>query len=176
MRAGLSHRWNLSFPAAARLQARLRGLLRHTPPRRPARRVAGAGVAYGVARRLRRRPGLLPCDGQGPAHPRRFGLACHLGLLPGVPGLGVAKSLLVGDHRDPGPAAGSRAALLDRGEVVGAALRTRARVRPIDVSFGHRSDLRRAVRQVMACCRGYRLPEPVRQAHQQVTRLRKEAA
>lgn len=135
-----------------------------------------APVVLRAARRLARLPDLLMCDGQGLAHPRRFGLACHLGLLLEVPSIGVAKSLLVGTHREPAARRGSRAALRHAGQVVGVALRTRDGVRPVYVSAGHRCTLAWAVRQVLACGRGYRLPEPVRLAHQEVTRLRRAAA
>ncbi len=107
---------------------------------------------------------LLLCDGQGYAHPRRFGIACHLGLLLDVPAIGCAKSRLIGEHETPGASAGSRADLLDKDEVIGAVLRTRANVRPLFVSSGHRSSLAEAEAWVLRCCRGYRLPEPTRLA------------
>jgi deoxyribonuclease V len=135
-----------------------------------------APVVLRAARRLGRPPDLLMCDGQGLAHPRRFGLACHLGLLLDLPSIGVAKSLLVGTHRVPATRRGSLTALRHAGEVVGVALRTRDGVRPVYVSTGHRCSLGWAVRQVLACGRGYRLPEPVRLAHLEVTRLRRIAA
>ncbi|HJX12815.1 MAG TPA: deoxyribonuclease V [Dehalococcoidales bacterium] len=111
-------------------------------------------------------PDLILVDGQGIAHPRRIGLASHLGLCLDVPTIGCAKSRLCGAHGEPGEARGSHADLLDNGEVIGAALRTRAGVKPVYVSIGHRIDLPAAVRWVLACCRGYRLPEPSRLAHQ----------
>ena len=111
-------------------------------------------------RRLRSRPDLLLLDGHGVAHPRRFGIACHVGLLAGIPSVGVAKSLLVGEHDAPARAAGSRAPLRHRGESVGAALRTRDGGRPVLVSPGHLCDLRAAVRWTLRCVRGHRLPEP----------------
>ncbi len=113
---------------------------------------------------LRSRPDLLLCDGQGIAHPRGFGLASHLGLLLGLPTIGCAKSRLVGEHGGPGPRPGDRAPLRYRGRVVGAVLRTRAGTRPIYVSPGHRIGLADAVRYALACCRGFRIPEPVRRA------------
>lgn len=128
-----------------------------------------------AARRLRARPDLLLCDGQGLAHPRRFGLACHLGLLLDLPSIGVAKSILVGRCREPGLRRGNRSRLLHRNEVVGWALRTRSGVRPVYVSPGHRCDLPWAAGKVLSCCKGFRLPEPVRQAHREVTRLRRRA-
>ncbi len=109
-------------------------------------------------------PDLLLVDGHGYAHPRRFGIACHIGLLTGLPTIGVAKSRLVGRHDEPGPEPGDHVPLLDGGEVIGAVLRTRRGVKPVYVSAGHRVSLERAVALAFACCRGYRLPEPVRLA------------
>ncbi len=109
---------------------------------------------------------LLLVDGQGLAHPRRFGLACHLGLLLDLPAIGCAKSRLIGQHGPVGEPAGSRADLLDGGEVIGGVLRTRAGVRPLFVSIGHRIGLPEAEAWVLRCCRRYRLPEPTRLAHQ----------
>ena len=104
-------------------------------------------------------------DGQGIAHPRRMGLASHLGLFLDTPTIGCAKSRLYGRHDVPGAEPGSYAELVDGGEVIGAALRTKAGVKPIYVSIGHRIDLPAAINWVLACCRGYRLPEPTRLAH-----------
>jgi len=114
--------------------------------------------------KLKTSPDLLLCDGQGYAHPRRFGLACHLGVAADLPSIGVAKSRLIGTHRAPAKAAGSRAPLLDGDEVIGAVLRTRGGVRPLYVSCGHRVGLDTAVQWVLDCCRGYRLPETTRWA------------
>jgi deoxyribonuclease V len=111
-------------------------------------------------------PDIIMVDGQGIAHPRRIGLASHLGLLMGVPTIGCAKSRLCGRHMLPGNEAGSYTDLVDRGEVIGAVLRTRTSVGPVYVSIGHKIDLADAIRWVLACCRGYRLPEPTRLAHQ----------
>jgi deoxyribonuclease V len=111
-------------------------------------------------------PDLCMVDGQGIAHPRRMGLASHLGLLLDIPTIGCAKSRLCGSHEEPGNQAGSYANLLDDGEVTGAVLRTRADVRPLYVSIGHKIDLPTAIHWVLTCCRGYRLPEPTRLAHQ----------
>ncbi|MGB2694206.1 MAG: deoxyribonuclease V [Dehalococcoidia bacterium] len=107
---------------------------------------------------------LLLVDGQGYAHPRRFGLACHLGLLLDVPAIGVAKSRLCGEHSDLSgeDAVGSRADLVDKGEVIGSVLRTRAGVKPLFVSVGHRLSLDEAEAWVLRSGRGYRLPEPTR--------------
>jgi len=109
---------------------------------------------------------LLLVDGQGYAHPRRFGIACHLGLLLDVPAIGCAKSRLLGEHATPDEPAGSRTDLIDGGEVIGSVLRTRAGVKPLFVSIGHRIGLAEAEAWVLRCCRGYRLPEPTRLAHQ----------
>ena len=110
-------------------------------------------------------PDLVLVDGQGIAHPRRMGLASHLGLLLNTPTIGCAKSRLCGNHEMPGVEPGSYAELVDRGEVIGAALRTRHGVEPIYLSIGHRVDLQTAISWVLECCRGYRLPEPTRLAH-----------
>lgn len=115
--------------------------------------------------RLGAPPDLLLCDGQGLAHPRRFGLACHLGVLTGIPSIGVAKSLLVGAHGPLPPARGSWRPLVHQGEVVGAALRTRAGVAPVYVSIGHKLSLATAIDYVLACAPRYRLPETTRAAH-----------
>ncbi|MFC1930087.1 deoxyribonuclease V [Chloroflexota bacterium] len=110
-------------------------------------------------------PDLILVDGQGLAHPRRFGLASHLGLLLDIPTIGCAKSRLCGSHEEPGAEPGSYAELIDGGEVIGAALRTRMGVNPVYVSIGHKVDLQTAIHWAMACCRDYRLPEPTRFAH-----------
>jgi len=115
--------------------------------------------------RLRIRPDLLLCDGQGIAHPRRCGLASHLGLATGLPSIGVAKTRLVGEHRAPPKRRGAWTPLIDAGETIGAVLRTRAGVKPVYVSIGHRVSLPTAIEYVMACCTRYRLPETTRWAH-----------
>jgi deoxyribonuclease V len=122
-------------------------------------------VVRAALRKLRRRPDLLLVDGQGLAHPRRLGIASHLGLVTGLPAIGVAKSLLVGEHQPPARRRGAWKPLVHRGEVVGAALRTRTGVSPVFVSIGHRVSLETAVRFVLACGAGYRLPETTRWAH-----------
>lgn len=124
-----------------------------------------APAALAALGQLRRRPDLLLCDGQGIAHPRRFGLACHLGLLSGVPSIGVAKTRLIGEHAAVPPQRGGWAPLRDRGETIGAVLRSRAGVKPLYVSIGHRISLETALRMVMACVTRYRLPETTRWAH-----------
>ena len=110
-------------------------------------------------------PDLIMVDGQGVAHPRRLGLASHLGLWLGVPTIGCAKSLLCGSHEAPGAESGSYAEIRDRGETIGVTLRTRPGVKPVYVSIGHKVDLEAAIYWVLACYRGYRLPEPTRLAH-----------
>ncbi len=110
-------------------------------------------------------PDLILVDGQGIAHPRRMGLASHLGLFLNTPTIGCAKSLLCGSHKALDVESGSYAEVVDKGEVIGAALRTKLEVKPVYVSIGHKVDLQTALRWVLACCRGYRLPEPTRLAH-----------
>jgi deoxyribonuclease V len=122
-------------------------------------------------RRLRHRADLLLCDGQGIAHPRALGLAAHLGLLLGVPAIGCAKSRLCGENDEPGPRRGDRAPLVLDGRVVGAVVRTRDRVRPLYVSPGHLLGVESAVRWVLACGGGFRLPEPTRRADMLVGRI-----
>ena len=124
-----------------------------------------APAVLDVLGRLDTTPDLILADGQGLAHPRRFGLACHVGLLAGVPTIGCAKSLLVGRYSGLSPEHGASADLVHRDEVVGSAVRTRGGVSPVFVSVGHRVDLPAAVRLTLACCRGYRVPEPTRTAH-----------
>jgi deoxyribonuclease V len=114
---------------------------------------------------LRTPPDLILYDGQGLAHPRRFGIAAHVGLLLDVPTIGVAKTRLIGEHARVPAAKGRWTPLLDGEEVIGAVLRTRAHVKPLFVSIGHRISLETAVRYVMACVTRYRLPETTRRAH-----------
>jgi deoxyribonuclease V len=111
-------------------------------------------------------PDLFLVDGQGIAHPRRFGLASHLGLFLNTPTIGCAKSLLCGECEEPGNEPGRYSEIRDGDETIGAALRTRAGIRPVYVSIGHKIDLPAAIHWVRECCRGYRLPEPARLAHQ----------
>lgn len=110
------------------------------------------------------RPELLVCDGHGLAHPRRFGLACHLGVVTGLPAIGVGKTRLVGEAAEPGPRRGDGTPLVDGGETVGRVLRTRDGVKPVFVSVGHRMSLDNAVDQVLALTPRYRLPETTRTA------------
>lgn len=110
-------------------------------------------------------PDIILVDGQGIAHPRRLGIASHLGLLLDMPTIGCAKSILCGRHEPVGTTPGSFAELRHNGEVIGAALRTKTGVTPVYVSIGHKVDLKSAIFWVMECCRSYRLPEPARLAH-----------
>jgi deoxyribonuclease V len=110
-------------------------------------------------------PDLVLVDGQGLAHPRRFGLGCHLGLIWEKPTIGCAKSKLCGEHEPVSSERGSYSEIMHKGEVIGAAVRTRTGVKPVYVSIGHMIDLTTAISCVLQCCRGLRLPEPTRLAH-----------
>ncbi len=123
--------------------------------------------------RLRTEPDLILIDGHGRAHPRLFGIACHLGVLLDKPTVGCAKSLLVGEHREPGAKAGSTTPLLLHGERVGVVLRTRDNVKPIYVTPGHRVSVDSAVGLVRRCLDGYRIPRPTREADHYVRELRR---
>ncbi|NEZ02851.1 deoxyribonuclease V [Wenzhouxiangella sp. XN201] len=113
---------------------------------------------------LSQTPDLVLCDGQGRAHPRRFGIACHLGVETGLATIGVGKSRLCGQHKEPGIAKGSAVDLVDGDDIIGRVIRSRHNVRPIFVSIGHRVDLDAAVNWTLACTTRYRLPEPIRRA------------
>jgi deoxyribonuclease V len=119
-------------------------------------------------RKLKQTPDALMCDGQGVAHPRRFGIACHLGVVCDLPAVGCAKSRLIGTHGEPSMARGSQMPLTDKGEIIGTVLRTQTGVRPVYVSIGHKADLSAAAQMVMDCAVKYRLPEPTRLADQLV--------
>ncbi len=121
------------------------------------------GVARAIGQ-LGTRPDLVLCDGQGRAHPRRLGIACHLGIETGLATIGVAKSRLCGQADEPGTQKGARSPLEDGREIIGMVVRTRADVRPVYVSTGHRVSLETAVEWVLACTPRYRLPEPIRLA------------
>ena len=114
---------------------------------------------------LQRLPDLLLCDGHGYAHPRRLGIAAHLGLLTNIPAIGVGKTRLLGTHAAVADVRGAWQPLMDKGEIIGAVLRTRRGVKPIYVSIGHRLSLATAIRYVMACTTRYKLPETTRLAH-----------
>ena len=123
-----------------------------------------APAAIAALDRLTHRPDVLLCDGQGLAHPRRLGIAAHLGLFLDTPSVGVAKSVLIGTYAEPGPAKGDWSPLIDKDEVIGAALRTRAGTRPIFVSIGHRVSLPTAISLVLGCTTSFRLPQTTRAA------------
>jgi deoxyribonuclease V len=145
--------------------------------------------------KLELRPEVLMLDGQGTAHPRRFGIACHLGLLLDLPTIGCGKTLLTGKYDEPAAEAGSYSPLIHKEEVVGAAVRTRSRVNPVYVSPGHLADLPSAIDLTLRCVKGYaatqesqltlegkavaakgskyRLPEPTRLAHQLSNAMRR---
>jgi len=122
-------------------------------------------AALAAVAQLSRRPDLMLYDGQGIAHPRRLGIASHLGLLLDIPSIGVAKSRLVGRHEAPGEAKGDWAPLWDKEEMIGAVLRSRRGVAPLYVSIGHRVCLETARHWVLACTPRFRLPETTRRAH-----------
>ena len=125
-------------------------------------------------RKLAVRPDVLICDGQGIAHPRRLGLASHLGLWLGIPTIGCAKSHLFGQYEEPGPDRGEWSPMTDGDEIIGAALRTRSRVKPLFVSPGHLCDLEGAIASVLAMSPTYRQPITTRLAHGYVNELRLE--
>jgi deoxyribonuclease V len=121
-------------------------------------------VAVKALEKLENAPDLILCDGQGYAHPRRFGIACHIGLIADVPTIGVAKSVLVGKFENLGETRGSTAEMIHRKEQVGVALRTKDKVQPVYVSVGHRISLETAIDYVLQCTPKYRLPETTRMA------------
>lgn len=127
-----------------------------------------APALLAVLRRVQAPVDALLCDGQGLAHPRRFGLACHLGVLLDAPAVGCAKSRLAGQGAEPAPQRGASSPLTLDGEHVGVVLRTRSGVKPLFVSPGHRCDIESAAKLVLQCGGGLRLPEPVRLADQAV--------
>jgi len=135
-----------------------------------------APAVIAAVRRLPSRPDLLMCDGQGVAHPRRFGLACHVGLWLDLPTIGVAKSRLCGEHREVGLRRGCHTQLRHEGALVGAVVRTRAGVKPLYVSVGHRITLDEAVAWTLRSTRSVRLSEPTRLAHRYVTRLKAQCS
>jgi deoxyribonuclease V len=124
-----------------------------------------APLILAACQKLSINPDLMIVDGQGIAHPRRFGIASHLGLLLDIPSIGCAKSRLCGTHSPVTAEVGNYTELTDNRETIGVALRSKANVNPIYISIGHKIDLSTAIHWVMRCCRGYRLPEPSRLAH-----------
>jgi deoxyribonuclease V len=131
-----------------------------------------APAALQAFAKLKHRPDAVLLDGQGFAHPRRIGLASHIGLWLNLPCVGCAKSMLIGEFKAPKRTAGAWSDLIDKGEVIGRVVRTKTGVNPLFVSVGHKIDLDSAVRLTLAACRGYRLPEPTRRAHLYVNELR----
>jgi deoxyribonuclease V len=122
--------------------------------------------------KLRRAPDLLICDAHGLAHPRRFGLACHLGVLFNIPTIGCAKSCLIGHYHSPGDRRGDYALLTHKGETIGAVLRTQDGTKPVFVSIGHRLSLATACAKILRLSPFYRLPEPIRQANRLANHIR----
>ncbi len=131
-----------------------------------------APVCLAAAAKLRTAPDCFLVDGQGIAHPRRLGLASHLGLFLDRPTIGCAKSRLVGTFEPPALQKGARSPLMDGDDLIGAVLRTRTDVKPIFVSVGHMCTLEDAIQIALSCTRKYRLPEPTRLAHQEITKLK----
>jgi len=131
-----------------------------------------APVCITAVERLKCRPDLFLVDGQGVAHPRRFGLAAHLGVFLDMPTIGCAKSRLIGEFEEPAIEKGTFSLLRDKGEVIGAVVRTRSGVKPVFVSVGHKCLLDDAVRMVLLCASKYRVPEPTRLAHHLVSRVK----
>lgn len=126
-------------------------------------------------RKLKNKPDVLMIDGQGIAHPRGTGIACHVGVLLDIPSFGVAKKRLYGIYEEPGVAKGSFSQLFSKeGKVIGAVLRTRENVKPVFVSVGHKTDLESALEISLACSQGYRIPEPTRRADKYVAELKRE--
>jgi deoxyribonuclease V len=133
-----------------------------------------APACIAAIEKLKAMPDVFIIDGQGFAHPRRFGLASHIGVLVNKPTLGCAKSRLTGDFDEPGRRKGSFSPLTDGDEIIGAVLRTRTDVKPVFVSMGHKCTLQDAIKIVLKCTTRYRLPEPSRLAHQLVSRIKLE--
>src|SRR3990172_4894075 len=224
MQAVVPHRWDLTPPAAARLQLEMRGRLKKEKDFGAIRTVAGADIALSARgreamgyagvivysfpdlkelerqsaqrpltfpyvpgllvfregpvlldalARLRTEPDLILFDAHGYSHPRRFGLACHLSVVLDRPGIGVAKSLLVGRYQEPPNRVGAWTPLVDGDETIGAVVRTRVGVQPIFVSIGHRVDLQSAIELALACTDGYRIPKPTREADHFVGQLKR---
>ncbi len=123
-------------------------------------------VVLAALRQLNCEPDVFIFDGMGQIHPRRMGIAAQLGLWLGMPTIGCGKTHYIGEYEEPPPAKGSRSPLLHRGEQIGAVLRTRSKVKPVFISVGHLADLESALKLVLSVSRGFRLPEPVRAAHQ----------
>src|SRR5215218_7162432 len=133
----------------------------------------GPAVSEAIGK-LRHSFGVVCFDGQGYAHPRRCGFASHVSILLDVPGVGVAKTRLIGTYAEPSDEAGAGSPLMDKGEQIGLVLRTRAGINPVFISVGHRVDLTSAAALALACCTKYRIPEPTRQADIEVAKLKRQ--
>jgi len=132
-----------------------------------------APVVIAALRKLKQDPDVVMCDGHGIAHPRRFGIASHVGVILGRPTMGCAKSRLVGEHKTPGKKRGARTALSHRCERIGTVLRTRDEVRPVYISIGNLVDLSSSERLALRCGDGFRIPAPTRLADHLVSQARK---
>ncbi len=169
---GFEDRGAVTRGAVALLAADSLELLDHVVARRPTEFPYVPGllsfrevpVILDALAKLATTPDLVLCDGQGTAHPRRFGIACHLGVLTDLPTIGVAKSRLCGEHEPVPEAKGAWIPLWHKGEIIGAVVRTRSRVRPLYISPGHRVSLDSAIAWTLRCTTRYRLPETTRHA------------
>ena len=125
--------------------------------------------------KLQNKPDVLILDGQGLAHPRAFGIACYVGVLLGIPAMGIGKKKLYGDYKEPKDSIGSYESLLSKeGKQIGVALKTKQKTKPVFISIGHKIDLSTSVKVALTCTRGYRVPEPTRLADKYVAELKKE--
>lgn len=155
----------LSFPTLLPIEtaiARIPTRFPYIPGLLAFRELPGVLVAF---EKLNKMPDLLICDGHGYAHPRRFGLACHLGVILDIPSIGVGKTKLIGEFQPVGNKRGCWTPLVDGDEIIGAAVRTRDNVKPVFVSSGHRVGLESAIMFVLKCSPKYRVPEPIWKAH-----------
>jgi deoxyribonuclease V len=164
--------WDLEQRAVLEEHVAVRNLMFPYVPGLLSFREAPAVLA--ALRKLRRTPDCLMLDGHGYAHPRRFGIACHVGVICGRPTIGCAKSRLTGFHDEPGLARGSRTPLVGGAVTLGTVLRTRDAVKPVFVSVGHKVDLETAEKVVLDCAVRYRLPEPTRLADRLVAAAKQE--
>lgn len=124
--------------------------------------------------KLNSKPDVVMCDGHGLAHPRHFGIACHVGVLTSIPSIGCAKSRLVGKFKIPGIKRGSGSKLMLKGGVVGSVLRTKDGTNPVFISLGHKMDLQTAKKIALQCAVGYRIPEPTRLSNRLVAREKRD--
>jgi len=131
-------------------------------------------VVIEALHRLKRKPDIILFDGQGIAHPKRLGIASHIGVLLDMPSIGCAKSRLVGEYKEPGCKKGEWSSLQYHGKVIGAVLRTKDNIRPVFVSPGHRIDLKASIEIVLGCVSKYRIPEPLRRADSLSKKIKKE--